>query len=893
MMKRLYFLFFALCVLFAACVQKENYPSPLEGVHIDNQSFTSESSKIIIDVNSSLANVQAEVIDTETDEPADWLKVDVARQKLTLTITENLSVNERTAQVTLYTIDRNDVDNNSLTVVFYVTQSKNTQFDGLKIEEVVVDHRRCDTVVVFDHVVTNVKATVVDLDGNKADWVKTTMGTNYLTLTIAEHVSKGERQALIRLLPNSKTKVADSLLPSTNFLITQKHNPVLDSLTIEPQKLSSESASHVVHTNRLLTNIRALAIDDATTQKASWLTVLVAGDSITLNTTVHSQQADRSATVTLYLPNNGDAIDSTTISLPFTVSQSHNNIFDGANYHHRYIEWNQAGDTLKLTRELKDVKCQLTDTLTHKNPSWLSASVEGKNVVFKPSKLTAKTDRTVQVTLYMGTLNEEAVQTSFYVTQRHNNIFDGEPFRDRTVEWNQLKDTLKLTRELTDIKCDLIDNETKKAPRWLTAAIEGKTVVFTMQANTSIAARSATVTLYLPNGYGYDENDGTTIKTTFQIEQGYEVNVIPDQKKIEVNYEKQDTIIHVTSNTKYQTQTPGNWVSCVIVSQTETTEELHLSFTENTGNQANEGDLIITNAGTEVARIALKQRTNPKIQVNFADGRQIISVTRGAAEIELPVKTLTPVYTIKKQGNWLSVGEQKKQNDFDQYYHKVKISQFTGNAFERTDTLRLYNDEYTLCFPVKQHKYIYMDTTAIELEVGQTYQLGYQKSPNISNSVTWRSEAEKFASVSQNGLVTALAVEKGKAKAVRIFASLGKLENVDDYNDYTTVTVFDVPDKLDIARGVGSYEKQDSLVTSACPIVITNRYYKDITLDSVGIVNHYDSVVAKPQVTLPVTLSKNQQRTFSITPSLSQVKNPRIRVVFTCNGRKFTKYVNY
>ena len=1285
-MKRLNFLPFLLCMLFAACVQKENFPSPLEGVHIDNQSFDSESSKLTLEVNSSLANVQAEVLDMETMDFADWLKVDVARQKLTLTITDNITTKERTARVTLYTIDRDDVDNNSLTVVFYVTQTKNTQFDGLELEEVVVDHQRCDTVVVLEHVLRNVKATVTDLEGNKADWVKTTVGTNYLGLVISEHVSKGERQALIRLQPSSKTQVADSLLAGTNFLITQRHNPVLDSLTIEPQNLSSESGRHIIHTDRLLTNIRALAIDDSTAQKANWLTIAVAGDSITLTTTAHTQQADRTATVTLYLPNHGDVIDSTTISLPFTIKQSHNNIFDGANYHHRYVEWNQTGDTLKLNRELKDVKCQLTDTLTHKNPTWLSASVEGKNVVFKPSKLTAKTDRTVQVTLYMGTLNEQAVQTSFYVTQRHNNIFDGEPFHDRSAEWNQKNDTLKLTRELTDIKCNLADNVTKQNPSWLSATVTGKDVIFTVQNNTSKQERTATVTLYLPNGSTIDANtiktsfqfkqtgntffngvkfddlvvlwnqslvelpasfdlrqvksklvdiatnkapnwlsvsfdldnntielkpsqlnttddraatvtlyipngniidenteqisfkltqhhnnifdgepfrdrqvnwdekydtlkltreltsikwqltdnetqksptwlqaiingknveftaqtnyskyprsasvilylpNGTTInaktvhttfnftqkgndlldslniddrtmawnltsdkittkvdmtnvkcqvvdnatqntpnwlkvtlkgnsielqpsklttgqdrsatltffvngttlnantpqksfkltqkhnnifdgvsyhnrsvaynqkadtlkltreltdircqltdnetqlaarwiratvsgnmvifsidanttlasrsatatlylpngssiadseiKTSFQIEQDFERKVIFEKNKIEVNYAHQDYDVSVTSNTKYQIVTP-TWVKCVMTPESETKEKLTLTFEENMTNRVREDTLRLTSGGTEVAKMALRQRTNPKIEINFDDQRKLMAFHKDGGVFNLPVKTLTPNYRITKSGNWIIVDNKQTENNTgnpeltDQYYHQVRVPYFSEAEFERFDTLVISNAEDTVRFPIKQHKYIYLEESAQqELEIGHTLQLHQHKHPKISNNVSWSSSNKSIVTVDQTGLVTT----NGKTGTAKITISIGPYEGEQDYNDYTNVWVYDVPDKIELKRGLGNYEMEKDSVTANCPVSITNNYRASITLTDVHIENSQQQTVAKCDT---CTLYPNEKKTLTLSKNLIKVHKPKIVLKFTCNDKPYTKYVNY
>lgn len=1288
-MKKILFPLLVVLGLFLSCVEHEDFPSPLEGLHIEDQTFSSAGIQKIINVDNVLTDVMATVTDTKTNYPANWLDVKINQKAIALTLMENITVSDRTACVTLH-VKSDEINDEEQPVVFYVTQKKNSMFDGLDVDEVVMGFEQGDTTLTFKNTLKNVKAEISDLDGNKVDWLKTAIEGKRLTISVSQYSSKDDRAALVRLVPNSEQYVNDSLLSKASVLVRQNHNPVLDSLNIPQVKSQATGDIHRIRTNRKLTGVKALVTDDATKERATWCTATVVDSSVVVTTTIYNQKKDHTATVTLYYPNHGETIDSTTITHSFVVEQEHNKIFDARRFVDRFIAWNQTADTLTSSQELPNIRCQVVDTLTKKAPTWLQAAVEGNKVVFKSQTLTSKINRTAQVTLYMvgkdNTLTEQTVQTSFYVTQKHDDIFDGKMFKDRTVTWNakgdtlktesnltdircqlidvdtkqtptwlqatvngkqvlfvvkdnmskadrtatvtlylpngntidektvktsfafkqsgnnifnghrfenqtmswnetvralkqtvdlsllrtklvdndtkraptwlqvtldaehqelilkpqqltsvdnrsatvtlfvpnngstidenteqvsfvvnqehynifddvqfanrsvnwdEKYDTLKLSRELTGIRCQLVDNETHQTPGWLQATVNGKhvefvtqtnyskyqrsasvtlylpngntidaktvhtgltftqngnnlldslkvanlglewntsshtittkvdltsvryklvdedtqqtptwlnmalsgneielkpsklttkhdrsamvtlyvssstitestpqksfrvtqhhdnifdnlsiknreldydqtsdvltltreledircqiiddetqmtarwlsavvkdnQVFFTAQTNTALAKRSATVTLYLPNGNTIDEN---SVKTSFKVEQNFQVKLVPSVKTVEVSYKQQTKEFNIVSNVKYQIKSPS-WVDCVMTPIDETTEKISLSFMENKRNEDNVDTLHFLVAGVEMARVTVKQRTNPAIEINFSDHRKVISCGKNGGEFNLPVKTLTPGYHVSKttkNGSWFSV-DQTIKDGYDQYYNLVRIPVFRGDKFERIDSIILYNDSVRVTFPIKQHKYVYVEQESQEVELGSSVSLE-AKAFNDAN-IQWSSSNAKVASVSEQGLVTALA--RG---SVHINAGIPDFTKdgitYTNYFDYCEVKVYDATDKVNVKRGSGEYEKTDGYVTSQCPIVITNNYHSTINITSVVLVD-------KDGNELPVALSgysrnlyESQQVSISLTSKLNGVYKPSVKLTFSVGGKTYTKTVEY
>ena len=195
------------------------------------------------------------------------------------------------------------------------------------------------------------------------------------------------------------------------------------------------------------------------------------------------------------------------------------------------------------------------------------------------------------------------------------------------------------------------------------------------------------------------------------------------------------------------------------------------------------------------------------------------------------------------------------------------------------------NDEKEQSIVIDQHRYLALDVNETEVEVGTQFQL--HATNYTSKAMEWKSSNEKVATVDQSGNVTA--VGKGSAN---IYVSIGSYYDLEDYNDYCKLKVYDAYDKVLISRGLGDYQKSDGFVTADCPVVITNNYHSSITLTSVeivgdngtysstGYINGYDYVPSGGSVSIDCS-------------SLSHVYLPKVIVKYIAKNKEYEKKADF
>jgi len=886
-----------LLLLLTSCLEDHTNESPLMGVSISNVVLNSYDTQKVIEARSTFNGIFARTMDVSTNQEATWLKVTLTKGKITLNLEENTSVKDRQAKVTLYMgPNRDNVSNPDLEIEFFVTQRMNDQFEGLQISELVLSSLAADTTVVLNKIVQKTKVEVQSIDGfNNINWCSARLnGSNELIVKVNEHKSRGIRQALIRLLPNSKTPV-DSLTASIAFLVTQNQNTVLDSLAFKELEFAYEGSSQVIKTDRQLRNVKAQIIDNETFANASWCSVNIAGDSLTVKTTTLNIKKDRSAQVTLYLPNNGTLIDSTTITHTFTVVQHYNAVFDGENIPDTTIRHNQTKTVLRLSPKIlmKGIKAKVTDVETNTDVSWLTVKANGDSVVMTNSVYKNLKDRSVLVTLYYPNNNEvsdeSTVKTSYHVTQKHNTVFDDFTTTDVQMPSEASNSTLTFSSELTDIKSVMVDSATNASPKWLTVKIEGKKVLLSAKANADMADRKATVTLYYPNnGTTIGEN---TVKTSFNVRQSKKEQIVLENNSLTLSYEAQSVEVSITSNVGLIIQGRAITEQRITISGYHvegTTHKVILGFKENKTDEIFKDTLhLVSSTNSNVkADLYIIQKTNPAITL-FEGETPNWSFRKDGGQFQLLVSTLTPGYKVEKKASWISVGAQTRQS-MGKYYHVITVQKYNGEGPLRIDTIYVKNDEVTKKFVVSQDKYLYLSETEVKMEVGQTHQLVVTN--KTDNPVAWSSANASVVSVSSSGLLTAQ-----KRGSAQVKVSIGTYKGISDYSDYCTVKVFDARDSVLVKRNYGDYVKSNGYVTAECPITITNAYHQSISLQSVSIVgDDGDSVILPTSPTINNNVLKTGENLVVNFPKITQIYNPKVVIIFTVvGGQQYTKEVEY
>jgi hypothetical protein len=312
------------------------------------------------------------------------------------------------------------------------------------------------------------------------------------------------------------------------------------------------------------------------------------------------------------------------------------------------------------------------------------------------------------------------------------------------------------------------------------------------------------------------------------------------------------------------------------------TEELLLSFKENTTESVREGDLKLTSGDMEVS-VHLKQSTNPAIVLS----RHELSIEKVEGSFDMMVYTLTPDYKITKSSSWLEIGP-RKHVEHGVYSHTVKVKAYDGLGPERKDTIVVSTSGMTDKLVVTQHKYFYLTESTKEVEIGESFQLNCTN--HTGNPVKWTSSNASIAQVNNNGFVK---TSYSRGTAV-ITASIGAYKFFTDYKDNCTVVVYDVSDKMDVARAAGDYVNEGGYVTSQCPVIVTNNLNRKVTVYSLEIKGNDGQFVQR--FNCGIDLMPGESCTVGTGINLENVYKPTATVsVFDIEKHQsfFNKTINY
>ena len=171
-MKHYYKFFISLLtvILLFSCTEKDKFPSPLKGLKIDDVYMDADEKSRTIEVKAVFGGqVSWEATDSATNDKPTWLKdIKLSNGKIEIQVEENVTINNRCAQIVLFTPEQNANNyEENVKVYFKIIQSRNKMFDGLDMSEISIPYSACDTLISLGYELSKAKIEIKGV-GEKA-----------------------------------------------------------------------------------------------------------------------------------------------------------------------------------------------------------------------------------------------------------------------------------------------------------------------------------------------------------------------------------------------------------------------------------------------------------------------------------------------------------------------------------------------------------------------------------------------------------------------------------------------------------------------------------------------------------------------------------------------------
>ncbi len=227
--------FFSIVILFClataltlvSCKPSVSYPSPLQGLKIDDVTLESSVTQKNISISNRLTDVAATIKDVNTgEEYPSWISLTIETSRIVLKLKENVTTNDREALIHLYYDGtRTDLEDIGATTDFHVKQKRFSKFDSLKIGNIEMPYTLCDTTITTTPL-SNVKIEVTDLDNGSTNpqWCVIKFVSEGIFIILTENQTTADRHAYVTLTPKTTSDTEEFDVARYSFRITQKHN---------------------------------------------------------------------------------------------------------------------------------------------------------------------------------------------------------------------------------------------------------------------------------------------------------------------------------------------------------------------------------------------------------------------------------------------------------------------------------------------------------------------------------------------------------------------------------------------------------------------------------------------------------------------------------------------
>ena len=278
-----------------------------------------------------------------------------------------------------------------------------------------------------------------------------------------------------------------------------------------------------------------------------------------------------------------------------------------------------------------------------------------------------------------------------------------------------------------------------------TRGITSRLLQLSVDENDGIEKRTAKIKLY-------DKKSSASIEVILnQLPNA--PTIIPEKKEYEVDANKQNLDIKISSNVDYSVDLQGaDWIKDRNAAQTRslTTSTLKLEIAKNDGYDSRTAKIKLTQKnGTASEEITITQKAKNEIEVSTKE----ITVDELGGTISFDVNANVD-YKITSNSEWI------KETRAATRGLKATTHQFTiealGNSENRQGTITIANEDLkiTRTVTIKQRQTFYFNNAEVTVLVDKTNKLSIT---NLTNqTISWSSSDESIATVNNEGIVTGM-----------------------------------------------------------------------------------------------------------------------------------------
>ena len=325
-----------------------------------------------------------------------------------------------------------------------------------------------------------------------------------------------------------------------------------------------------------------------------------------------------------------------------------------------------------------------------------------------------------------------------------------------------------------------------------TRGITSRLLQLSVDENDGIEKRTAKIKLY-------DKKSSASIEVILN-QLPNTPTIIPEKKEYEVDANKQNLDIKISSNVDYSVDLQGaDWIKDRNAAQTRSlaTSTLKLEIAKNDGYDSRTAKIKLTQKnGNASEEITITQKAKNGIEIPTTD----FTVDEFGGTIKVVISSNID-YKFTINNDWIK--QASRTRGLESHEHILTIDAL-GDAEDRTGTITVSNEnmKFSKTITINQRHSLSFDKAEIDVLIGKEYKISLTNLTDDIN-IEWSSSDTSIATVNNNGIVKG--VSKGEATITAKTAD-GK------HTATCKVTVSEIKDLINVYNSGGVVSIVDNMV---------------------------------------------------------------------------------